>query len=194
MLKTLLFGSTNPHKLEEVRNMVPHGYTVNSLTDIGWTTDIEEPFETFEENAAQKTKVIFEETGLPCFAEDSGLVVDALDGNPGVYSARYAGVHRDMEANIQKVLSEMNDVINRKAYFISVIAYKPNETSLFLFTGKVFGTIASQKEGEGGFGYDPVFIPSGFHQTFGVLDPTIKHKISHRSKSFALFIEFLQQH
>ena len=194
MLKTLLFGSTNRHKLEEIRTLVPNAYTVISLKDIGWSKVIAEPFETFEENAAEKTKVIFEETGMPCFAEDSGLVVDALDGRPGVYSARYAGENRDMEANIQQVLSEMKNVNNRKAHFISVIAYKPLEASLFLFTGKVFGMIANQKEGEGGFGYDPVFIPSGFHQTFGVLDPSIKHKISHRSKSFSLFMEFLRQH
>ena len=192
MNNTLLFGSTNPHKLEEIRSILPAGYSVISLQEIGWTKDIEEPFQTFEENAAEKTKVIFEKTGMPCFAEDSGLVVDALDGRPGVYSARYAGAHRDMEDNIQKVLVEMQHVQNRQAHFISVIAYRPATTSLFLFTGKVFGTLSYKKEGERGFGYDPIFIPAGFHQTFGILDPSIKHLISHRSKSFALFMDFLQ--
>ena len=103
MNKQLLFGSTNVHKLEEIKSMLPLQYALISLQDIGWEKDIEEPFETFEENASEKTRVIFEETGLPCFAEDSGLVVDALEGRPGVYSARYAGMHRHMEDNIQKV-------------------------------------------------------------------------------------------
>ena len=199
MAKSLLFASTNQHKLEEIRQMLPPGYDVQSLNDIGWREEIPEPFETFEENAAAKTSTLFEATGLVCFAEDSGLVIDALEGRPGVYSARYAGSPVNSSSNIEKrniekVLNEMNNIRNRSARFVSVIAYQTNRNEIHFFRGLVEGNISEHPHGHGGFGYDPVFIPKGFDQTFSMLPASLKNQVSHRSKSMHHFIQFLQQH
>src|SRR6476620_5713720 len=133
MPKSLLFASTNQHKLEEIRQMLPPGYNVQSLNDIGWQEEIPEPFETFEENAAAKTSVLFEATGLVCFAEDSGLEIDALGGRPGIYSARYAGSPSDSARNIEKILGELKNIRNRSARFISVIAYQTGRSEIQYF-------------------------------------------------------------
>ena len=170
--------------------MLPSAIQIKGLRDIGWTDEIPEPFESFEENAAAKANLLFEQTGIPCFAEDSGLEVDALNGRPGVFSARYAGEHGNSEANINKLLSVLEGITNRSARFIAVIAF-PTPSRVIFFTGIVAGTIASGPRGAGGFGYDPVFIPNGFKDTFGELSPAVKQSISHRKKALTSFIDYL---
>lgn len=193
MLKKLLFATSNFHKLEEVRQILPSGIEVISLKDIGWTEEIPESFETFEENAAQKASVIFSKTGYMCFAEDSGLAIEALNGKPGVYSARYAGGHGNSEANNEKVLEEMKPFLDRDAKFISVIAFREDADTVKLFRGEVRGKISNSVEGIGGFGYDPIFIPDGFDKTFGEMEEGFKNEISHRAKSMAQFISYLRE-
>ena len=189
----LLFASTNQHKTEEIKSMLPSGINLKNLKDIHWTEEIPEPFDTFQANAAAKTSFLFERTGLVCFAEDSGLKIDALNGRPGVYSARYAGVHGDSLQNINKVLFEMSGVENRKARFISCIAYQSELQKHSFFEDNVEGSIATEIKGVGGFGYDPIFIPEGFSQTFSQLKEQIKNKISHRAKSMRQFLDYLAQ-
>ena len=174
--------------------MVPDGYAVKNLKDISWTKEIPEPFETFEENAATKVSTLFAATQMICFAEDSGIVIEALGGRPGVLSARYSGVHGDNEENNRKVLTEMQGVKNRSAYFISIIAFQVAENEIHFFTGKVQGSISSSVLGTEGFGYDPIFIPQGFDQTFGTLPSSLKNRISHRSRSMEQFIDFLKRY
>jgi XTP/dITP diphosphohydrolase len=190
----LLFASSNAHKLDEIRFLLPHNYTLLGLADIQWATDIPEPFDTFEENAKAKASLLFQHTDIACFADDSGLMVDALEGRPGVWSARYAGEHKNSQDNLQKVLDELGENQNRNAKFISVIAYQFTPEEIFLFRGEVTGTIHTQPEGQGGFGYDPIFIPAGFDQTFGHLSPAIKNLISHRANAMRKFVGFLRNH
>jgi len=192
MSKPLLFVSTNQHKLEEIKSMLPQDYAVKNLKDIGWEEEIPEPHDTFEENAAAKVSYFFRSTNTPSFAEDSGLVIDALGGRPGVFSARYAGIHGDNQKNIDKVLEEMKGVDMRSASFVSVIAFQPGENNIHYFIGKVKGRITEKVMGSGGFGYDPIFIPDGFSESFGMLPVSLKNKISHRSKSMDQFLEFLK--
>ena len=189
--KQLLFASANMHKLEEIRQILPSSYLLSGLNDYAIHEDIPEPFDTFEANAATKASYVFQKTGVPCFADDSGLAIDALDGRPGVLSARYAGEHKSSEENIQKVLSELHGIQNRTARFIAVIAFQQSEKELFLFKGSIEGSITHTPSGKGGFGYDPVFIPDGFDQTFAQLSPTLKNQISHRAKAMKLFLSFL---
>ncbi|MEO6131028.1 MAG: RdgB/HAM1 family non-canonical purine NTP pyrophosphatase [Saprospiraceae bacterium] len=191
-MKRILFASHNDHKVAEIRLMLPQGFSLLSLRDINWTTDIPEPFETYEENAIAKAQLLFNQTGLSCFADDSGLEVEALDGRPGVFSARYAGIERDSQNNIKKLLSELSDVPDRKASFHSVIAYVDDISGIHIFKGKVDGIITKKQFGNGGFGYDPVFIPEGFHQTFGELSELVKNRISHRAIAMKKLVSFLQ--
>ena len=173
--------------------MIPQAYSVKNLNDIGWDEEIPEPFETFEENAAAKVSYFFRSTHTPSFAEDSGLVIDALGGRPGVFSARYAGIHGNNQKNIEKVLEEMQGVEMRSATFVSVIAFQTAENNIQYFTGKVLGRITEKIMGSGGFGYDPIFIPNGFAESFGILPVSLKNRISHRSKSMEKFLEFLHE-
>lgn len=189
--KQLLFASANRHKLEEIRKIIPADYMLSDLNDYAIHEEIPEPFDTFEANAAAKASYVYKKTGIPCFADDSGLVVDALDGRPGVLSARYAGEHKSSEDNVLKVLSELTGRQDRTARFIAVIAYQQNERNVFLFKGSIEGTITYAPSGPGGFGYDPVFIPAGFDQTFAQLSPTLKNQISHRAEAMKLFLKFL---
>jgi len=192
LVKEILFASNNYHKVEEVRVLLPQGYSLLGLNDIQWTKDIPEPFDTYEDNAKAKAYFVFDRTGLSCFADDSGLEIEALDGRPGVFSARYAGADRNHADNIQKVLHELEGEANRKARFLSVIAYLNDDKELLVFKGKVEGTITHLPLGTGGFGYDPIFIPYGFDQTFGQLSERIKNRISHRYLAMRLFIAFLE--
>jgi XTP/dITP diphosphohydrolase len=189
---SLLFASSNAHKLEEIRRMLPPAITLLGFNDINWSIDIPEPFDTFEENACAKAGFVMERTGLTCFAEDSGLVIDALGGRPGVLSARYAGEHGDAMANNQKVLEEMDGESQRSARYVAVIAYIEMNKTFQLFRGEVEGSITTAAFGNGGFGYDPIFIPAGFNQTFAELPARIKQSISHRRKALDAFIRFLQ--
>ncbi len=190
----ILFASNNQHKVEEVRKLIPQGYSLLGLHDIHWTLEIPEPFHTYEDNAKAKAYFVFDRTGLSCFADDSGLEIDALDGRPGVFSARYAGVDRNPGDNIQKILSELEEINNRKARFISCIAFIDDQKVMNVFSGKVEGKISSTPMGTGGFGYDPVFIPYGFDQTFGQLSDEIKNRISHRALAMQQFMSYLTLH
>ena len=191
-MKEFLFASQNENKIREVRLLLPDGYSVIGLNDIHWTSEIPEPFHTFEENARAKAMFVFERTGISCFADDSGLIVDALNGRPGVFSARYAGPGRSSMDNIRKLLEELGDNSDRRARFYAVIAYISSDSECKLFEGVVEGKIAFEVRGKRGFGYDPIFIPNGFDHTFGELPDILKNKISHRALAIQKFIQYLK--
>ncbi len=186
----LLFATNNQHKLKEVREILGPDVEVITLRDAGVETDIPETQETLEGNASQKAWFIFDRTGLDCFADDTGLEIEALDGRPGVYSARYAGEGCTFDDNVQKVLGEMQGKENRRARFRCVISLiiHGRET---VFEGAVEGTIAHEPEGAGGFGYDPVFVPQGYSQSFALMPPSAKNAISHRGRAVEKMRRFL---
>lgn len=187
----LVFATNNKHKLDEVRKITAqHNIEVVSLADIHCHDEIPETADTLEGNALQKAQYIQDKFGLDCFADDTGLEVEALDNAPGVYSARYAGPGHDSEANMQKLLQEMEGKINRKARFRTVIALIIGDKQ-YCFSGIVNGTITTEKKGENGFGYDPIFIPEGYEQTFAELGDFVKNKISHRAKAVEQLNHFL---
>lgn len=187
----LVFATNNKHKLDEVRKITAqHNIEVVSLADIHCHDEIPETADTLEGNALQKAQYIQDKFGLDCFADDTGLEVEALDNAPGVYSARYAGPGHDSEANMQKLLQEMEGKTNRKARFRTVIALIIGDKQ-YCFSGIVNGTITTEKKGENGFGYDPIFIPEGYEQTFAELGDSVKNKISHRAKAIEQLDHFL---
>lgn len=190
--KEILFASSNEHKVNEVRKLLPERYSVLSLNDIHWTQDIPEPFETYVENAKAKAYFVFDRTGMSCFADDSGLEVDSLHGRPGVLSARYAGETKNSEDNIEKILAELGNNENRKARFQAVIVFIHDDGQIATFAGTVEGRINFKPVGSGGFGYDPIFIPEGFDETFGQLPESIKNKISHRAIAMQKFVDYLR--
>ncbi|MFV0150152.1 RdgB/HAM1 family non-canonical purine NTP pyrophosphatase [Empedobacter falsenii] len=185
----LIFATHNNNKVKEVTKMLPSYLSMKSLTAIDFFEEIEETGETFEENALLKAKTIFNKTGKNVFADDSGLVIESLDGAPGVYSARYAGTGKD-EDNIAKALKELDGKTNRKAYFISIFCLILNGKEYF-FEGRVNGTIATEIRGDNGFGYDPIFIPDGFSKSFAQMTPEEKNAISHRGKAIGKLNNFL---
>lgn len=189
-METLVFATNNLHKLEEVKNITNHLVQIVSLSDIGCHDEIPETADTLEGNALQKARYIKEQYGYDCFADDTGLEVDTLDNAPGVYSARYAGPEHNAEANMQKLLHEMEGKPNRKARFRTVIALI-REGKEYLFDGIINGVITEEKRGDSGFGYDPVFLPDGFTQTFAELGNDIKNKISHRALAVNKLAAFL---
>jgi XTP/dITP diphosphohydrolase len=186
----LVFATNNKHKLEEVADRLKDKIELLTLSDIGCNEDIEETGSTFEENASLKSQYIFEKYHLNCFGDDSGLQVEALNGEPGVYSARYAGEHGNHNANIDKLLKTLTGIENRKARFITVISLIWNGKEHF-FEGTVKGTIRHERIGNGGFGYDPVFQPDGFNITFAEMSLEEKNKLSHRAKAVEKLVEFL---
>lgn len=191
MKKKLVFATNNAHKLEEIRSMLGNRIEISSLADIHCQADIPETADTLEGNARQKAMYIYENYGLDCFADDTGLEVEALGGAPGVYSARYAGGEgHDSQANMNKLLKEMEEKSNRKAQFRTIISLieKGEEKQ---FEGIVKGEIIREKKGESGFGYDPVFQPEGYHETFAELGNEIKNKISHRAHAVKALCEYL---
>ena len=192
MKKKLVFATNNAHKLEEIRAMLNEKVEILSLTDINCHVDIPETADTLEGNAYLKAKYIYTHYGLDCFADDTGLEVEALDGAPGVYSARYAGDGHDSQANMQKLLKEMEEKNNRKAQFRTVISLieKGEERR---FEGVVKGEITTERRGDSGFGYDPIFQPEGFDETFAELGSEIKNKISHRAKAVEALCNYLSQ-
>lgn len=191
-MKTIVFATNNAHKLEEIRQILGDRYDVRSLNDIGCHEDIPEDFDTLEENSRQKAEYIFRKYGLTCFADDTGLEVDALGGAPGVHSARYAeGTDHDSEANMRKLLRELGDNPNRTARFRTVITLIENDKTS-LFVGVVEGRIAYEKSGTGGFGYDPIFIPEGYDQSFACLGADIKNTISHRARAVQKLSDYLK--
>ncbi|AXT53849.1 non-canonical purine NTP diphosphatase [Aquimarina sp. BL5] len=186
----LVFATNNPNKLKEVKALVPPHIQLLSLEDIGCTEDIPETSPTIEGNAIQKARYLKETYGYDCFADDTGLEVDSLQGDPGVYSARYAGEAKDANANMDKLLDNLKKKKDRKAQFKTVIALHINGT-LETFTGICSGTIAVQKKGDKGFGYDPIFLPDGYTETFAELPLEEKNSISHRAKAVNQLVKFL---
>ncbi|MVZ64949.1 non-canonical purine NTP diphosphatase [Sphingobacterium sp. DK4209] len=186
----LIFATNNAHKLEEVQQMVGDRFILKTLADINCHDDIPETGITFQENAKQKTDYLVERFAVNCFGDDSGLEVDALNGEPGVYSARYSG-SRDMEKNIDLVLEKLGDSSNRNARFKTVISLYLNGEQHF-FEGTVEGNIITNRIGTEGFGYDPIFIPEGYTQTFAEMSMLEKNKISHRAKAIAKLVDFLK--
>ncbi len=188
----LVFATHNENKLEEVKPLLPPHIELLSLSDIGCTEEIEETGNTLEENAYIKARYVKNTYGLNCFADDSGLEIDALDGAPGVISARYAGPQKDNEANIQKVWNKLNAQPNKAAQFRTVIAVCMDEME-WDCEGLVRGTLILEKRGQGGFGYDPIFIPEGYEQTFAELGSEVKNNISHRARATKAFLKRLKE-
>jgi XTP/dITP diphosphohydrolase len=187
----IIFASSNRHKLDEIRPLLPPGLDLLSLDDIGFKDEIEETGRTFEENAAIKANAIFEATGSMCFADDSGLEVDALDGKPGVKSARYAGEPADHQKNVQLLLSNLQGKKNRKAGFKTIICLRL-DAKTFFFEGEVKGHIVEEPRGLNGFGYDPVFVPDGHERTFAEMSMEEKNNISHRKIAVSKMMGFLK--
>ena len=188
----LIFATTNANKVLEVRSLLPSYYTISSLSDIGYNKELPETSDTIEGNSRQKAEVLSAELGLSCFAEDTGLIIDGLEGRPGVYSARYAGSDARYEDNVAKVLNEMIGIANRRARFKTVITYY-NAGKSVQFTGICEGQIIDKPKGESGFGYDPIFIPEGCNQTFAEMRLIDKNQYSHRKKALEKFILYLKQ-
>lgn len=188
----LVFATHNPHKLSEVRSLVPGHIRLLSLDDIGCNEEIPETSHTLEGNAKLKADFVTERYGMPCFADDTGLLVDALNGAPGVYSARYAGAQKNADDNIHKLLEALKNEKNRSAHFKTVIALNIARESR-IFAGIVKGQITTEKLGDSGFGYDPVFRPEGHTATFAQLPIETKNQISHRGKALQKLIANLEK-
>jgi len=190
-MEKLVFATNNNHKLEEVRAILGEQFEIVSLKEIGCFDDIPETADTLEGNALLKAQYIFEKFGLDCFADDTGLEISALDGAPGVYSAHFAGEERIAQKNMQKVLTLMQGAENRDARFRTVIALiRKGKTDYF--EGKVEGRITETPAGNAGFGYDPIFVPGGYSQSFAELSLDEKNKISHRARAVQKLADFLK--
>jgi len=189
-MQQLVFATNNAHKVEEVQAKAGHQLKILTLNDIGCRDDIEETGLTFNENASIKSKYIYHKFKLNCFGDDSGLEIDALNNEPGIYSARYAGKHGHHEANMDKVLAKLQGIPNRKARFRTVISLLWNGDEHF-FEGIVTGTIRTQRSGSAGFGYDPIFQPDGYNITFAEMSMEEKNQISHRGRAVDLMVSFL---
>lgn len=192
MKRKLVFATHNAHKLEEVKDIVKDNFEIVSLTDICCFEDIEENGSTLLDNARIKARYVKEKYGYDCFADDTGLEVDTLDGAPGVFSARYAGGDgHDSQANVRKLLREMDGATDRKAHFRTVIDLLFDGKE-YVFDGRIDGVIASAPQGNEGFGYDPVFQPEGFNMTFAQMSMVAKSEISHRGRALKKLCEFLK--
>ncbi len=192
-MRTLIFATGNKHKADEVQNFLGEGFALLCLKDVGITEDIPENEPTLEGNAYQKAKYVFDRTGKACFADDTGLEVEVLNGGPGVHTARYAGDGKSSEDNMALLLKNLEGVKNRRARFRTVIAYLDNNGRVFEFEGVVTGVITEKKSGSEGFGYDPIFRPDGYDKTFAELPLSEKNKISHRARAMQKFLEFLNK-
>ncbi len=186
----LVFATHNPNKLKEVQPLVPSQIELINLETIGCTTDIPETATTLEGNAKIKADFVTDNYELSCFADDTGLLVKSLNGEPGVYSARYAGSHNDANANMDKLLENLKGKKDRSAYFKTVIALNLNGKT-HIFEGKIEGVITENKSGKNGFGYDPIFQPNGYKETFAELPLATKNEISHRAQAFKKLIAYL---
>lgn len=187
---TLVFATNNKNKIDELQSLVGDNFEIITLEKAGIDVDIPEPYDTFEENAFAKSSAIFEITHQNCFSEDTGLEVDALDGQPGVHSARYAGEEKDYKANNELLLKNLSGIGNRQARFRTVISLIFNGKNHF-FEGICEGIIATSPAGSNGFGYDPVFVPQGSNKTFAEMTLPEKNRFSHRKKATAKLLEFL---
>ena len=192
-MNDLVFATGNPHKVAEVKQLTGPAWKVRSLADMGVDDDLPENQDTLEGNALEKARFVYAKLGCNCFAEDTGLEIDALGGAPGVYSARYAGENKDPGANLDRVLSEMENASNRRAQFRTVIALILDGKE-YLFEGAAPGNIRRERSGTGGFGYDPIFEAEGYSITFAEMDAAEKNRISHRGKAMRALLAFLQAH
>ena len=189
MAREILIATHNQHKKEEIQQILGEDFHVDSLTDYDIHDEIVEDGDSFHENALIKAKYCFEKTGKPSVGDDSGLVVEALDGRPGIYSARYAGDH-DFAKNMAKVLGELKDTDNRNAYFVTVMCHVDGDGEHY-FEGRVYGQLTKEIRGAKGFGYDPIFIPDGHDITFAEMKAEDKNRISHRSQALEKLLAFL---
>lgn len=192
MIRRLTFASNNKNKADEIRKILGDGFEIITLKEAGIDADIPEPHDTFHLNASEKSRYIFTTMGVDCFSEDSGLEVNALQGAPGVRSARFAGEKATDAENIQKLLQEMSEVKDRNAQFKTVISLILDGKEFF-FEGECKGKISTTPKGSNGFGYDPVFIPEGAHKTFGEMNMDEKAQFSHRKKAVMKMTDFLLQ-
>ena len=189
--KSIVVASNNQKKVTEIKRLLSD-FEVKSLKEIGCHDDIPETANTFEGNALLKAKHIVDLYQIPCFSDDSGLVVEALNGEPGIFSARYAGEDKDDDKNMDKLLENLAGQDNRKAYFITVICYFDGKEEHY-FEGKIHGKIGTEKVGDNGFGYDPIFIPEGGNRTFAEFTAEEKNNNSHRGKAIAKLVDFLKR-
>ena len=190
----IVFATNNKNKLREIREILGPDFEIVSLSEIGCHEDIPETGDTLEENALQKAQFVCDKYHIGCFADDTGLEVEALDGQPGVHSARYAeGTDHDSEANMAKLLANLEDKSNRNARFRTIIVLlQPNAQPIY-FEGRVDGQIATEKHGTEGFGYDPIFVPEGYDKSFAELGEEIKNTISHRARAVVKLSEYLKE-
>ena len=190
----IVFATNNKNKLREIREILGSDFEIVSLGEIGCHEDIPETGDTLEENALQKAQFVCDKYHIGCFADDTGLEVEALDGQPGVHSARYAeGTDHDSEANMAKLLANLEDKSNRNAKFRTIIVLlQPNAQPIY-FEGRVDGKIATEKHGTEGFGYDPIFVPEGYDKSFAELGEEIKNTISHRARAVVKLSEYLKE-
>jgi len=191
MKRDIVFATNNEHKLYEVSQLLGDKYNVIGLKDIGCTEEIPETADTLEGNALLKAKYVFDKFGKNCFSDDTGLEVEVLNNAPGVYSARYAGEEKSAEANMNKLLLELQNKTNRKARFRTVVTLIIDGAE-HLFEGEVKGSIIEEKRGDEGFGYDPIFIPDGYTKTFAELPLAEKNTISHRARAVKKLVTFLE--
>lgn len=191
-MEAIVFATNNQHKIEEIQSILGNLLSIIPLSEIGCTEEIPETSLTIEGNAVQKAMYVFEKYHVGCFADDTGLEVEALGGRPGVKSARYAGPGHDFDANVTKLLHELQGQLSRRARFKTVISLITNEHEM-LFEGIINGIITTERRGKGGFGYDPVFIPDGYEQTFAEMPAELKNAISHRAIATRKLVAFLQQ-
>ena len=190
-MKKLVFATGNSHKLQEVQGLFKEGFALSCLKDVNITEDIPETADNLVDNALQKAWYVYNKCGIPCFADDTGLEVEALDGAPGVYSARYAGEEKDSMKNMLLLLENMNGKENRNARFRTIIAYIDENEEEHIFEGEIRGTIIENMAGTNGFGYDPIFVPEGYYKTFAELSSEIKNTISHRARAMEKFLSYI---
>ena len=189
-MKKLVFATGNSHKLQEVQGLLKEGFALSCLKDVNITEDIPETADNLVDNALQKAWYVYNKCGIPCFADDTGLEVEALGGAPGVYSARYAGEEKDSMKNMLLLLENMNGKENRNARFRTIIAYIDENEEEHIFEGEIRGTIIENMAGTNGFGYDPIFVPEGYDKTFAQLSSEIKNTISHRARAMEKFLSY----
>lgn len=190
-MRALCFATNNQHKILEISHMLNGKFNILSLKEIGCTRELPETGDTLEGNSMEKAKFIYENYKLNCFSDDTGLEVESLGGDPGIYSARYAGPEKNSQENVKLLLKKLQNITNRKARFRTVITLIL-EGNTVQFDGIVYGSISRDRRGDHGFGYDPVFMPEGYHQTFAELSLEQKNKISHRSIALHKLVDYLQ--
>lgn len=190
-MNSLVAATNNKGKIKEIRQLLPWDIALQSLQDIGFTGDISEPYDTFEENAATKARTVYDFCGTNTLADDSGICVPALGDAPGVFSARYAGLPANDDANLEKLLQEMQGKTDRSAYYKAVICLVW-EGEEHYFDGICHGRLTEAPIGKKGFGYDPIFIPDGYNQTFGELPAEVKNRLSHRGQAIRKMMEFIE--